>query len=208
MKKFLRKVVKSFKKLADAKLLTFAQNVTTSMANAVAVFPTPVPTLTDINTALGNYAELLQLAADRSKVQVVLKNQAKQALLALLSQLADYVNLTAQGDEGILVQSGIDLNKVPQPVSLKAPTRVVLLDGGNSGELLLKFKSVAGAPSYLFQYTTDATLAEESWVSIAATTTSYTFTGLTKGATYYCRAIAVGANLQQMTSIVVNRVSQ
>src|SRR6185437_6785654 len=126
MKKFLRKVVKSFKKLADAKLLTFAQNVTTSMANAVAVFPTPVPTLTDINTALGNYAELLQLAADRSKVQVVLKNQAKQALLALLSQLADYVNLTAQGDEGILVQSGIDLNKVPQPVSLKAPTRVVL----------------------------------------------------------------------------------
>src|SRR5664279_5622044 len=190
MKNFLRKVVKTFKQFADAKLLTFAQNVTTSMANAVVVFPTPAPTLTDVNTAIGNYAELLQLAADRSKVQVVLKNQAKQALLALLSQLADYVNLTGQGDEGVLVQSGFDLNKVPQLASLKAPTRVMVLDGGNSGELLLKFKSVAGASSYLFQYTTNALLPEDGWVSIAATTTSYTFTGLTKGATYYCRAIS------------------
>ena len=208
MKKFLRKVVKTFKQLADAKLLTFAQNVTTSMANAVVVYPTPVPTLADVNTVLGNYAELLQLAADRSKVQVVLKNQAKRDLLVLLSQLADYVNLTGQGDEGVLVKSGFILNKVPQPVSLKAPTRVLVLDGGNSGELVLKFKSVTGASSYLFQYTTDAMLSEESWVSIPATTTSYTFTGLTKGSTYYCRAVAVGSNQQLMNSIVVNRVSQ
>ena len=208
MKKFLRKVVKTFKQLADAKLLTFAQNVTTSMANAVVVYPTPVPTLADVNTVLGNYAELLQLAADRSKVQVVLKNQAKRDLLVLLSQLADYVNLTGQGDEGVLVKSGFILNKVPQPVSLKAPTRVLVLDGGNSGELVLKFKSVTGASCYLFQYTTDAMLSEESWVSIPATTTSYTFTGLTKGRTYYCRAVAVGSNQQLMNSIVVNRVSQ
>jgi hypothetical protein len=208
MKKLLRKVVKAFKQLADAKLLTFAQNVTASMGNAVAVFPTPAPALADINTAIGNYAELLQLAADRSKSQVMLKNQAKQALLALLSQLADYVNLTGQGDGGVLVQSGFDLNKVPQPVSLKAPTRVMVLDGGNSGELVLKFKSVTGASSYLFQYTTDATLAEAGWVSIASTTTSYTFSDLTKGATYYCKAVAVGSNQQLMNSIVVNRVSQ
>lgn len=208
MKKLLRKVVKAFKQFADAKLLTFAQNVTTCMANAVDVFPTPAPALADVNTAIGNYAELLQLAADRSKVQVALKNQAKRSLVALLSQLTDYVNLTGQGNEAILVQSGLDLNKVPQPVSLKAPTRVMLLDGGNSGQLLLKFKSVTGAASYLFQYTTDATLAEGSWVSIAATGTSYTFSGLTKGSTYYCRAVSVGSNQQLMKSIVVNRVSQ
>lgn len=208
MKKFLRKVVKSFKQLADAKLLMFAQNVTTSMANAVSVFPAPTPPLADINNAIATYAGLLQLAADRDRVQVVLKNQTKQALLLMLSQLADYVNLAAQGDEGVLVQSGFNLNKVPQPVNMKAPTGIALLDGGNSGELFLKFKKVSGASSYLFQYTNDTLLAEESWVSIPATTTSYTFTGLTKGATYYCRAVAVGGNQQLMNSIVVNRVSQ
>ncbi len=208
MKKFLRKAVKSFKKLADAKLFAFAQGVSASMAAAVDVFPTPTPTLVELNNAIGEYVELMQLARSRDKIQVVLKNLSKQNVLLLLSQLTDYVNLTAQGAEDVLTRSGLDLNKVPEPVALAAPTRVVLLDGGNSGQLLLKFKKVTGAPSYLFQYTTDALLAEESWVSIAATTTSYTFTGLQKGTTYYCRVIAVGGNLQQKTSIVLNRVSQ
>ena len=208
MKKFLRKVVKSFKQLADAKLFAFAQNVSASIAEAVDVFPTPTPTLIELNNAIGNYVELMQLAAGRDKIQVVLKNLSKRNLLLLLSQLADYVNLTAQGDEGILAKSGFDLNKVPEPVSLKAPSRVVLLDGGNSGQLTLKFRKVTGAPCYLFQYTTDALLGEESWVSIPATTTSYTFTGLTKGTTYYCRVVAVGSYQQQKTSIVLNRVSQ
>jgi hypothetical protein len=43
MKKFIRRVIKSFKKLTDANLFTFGQNVTASMAAAVATFPTPVP---------------------------------------------------------------------------------------------------------------------------------------------------------------------
>ena len=208
MKNYARKVIKSFKQYADANLLTFSQNVSVSMANAVAQFPTPTPPLADINAAMGSYAELLQTSANRDKVQVALKNESKQNLLYLLSQLADYVNLTAQGNEAVLTMSGFELNRVPEPVTLTAPTRLQLLDGGNSGELVLKFKSVAGASSYLFQYTTDTTLADNSWVSIAATTTSYTFSGLTKGSTYYCRAVAVGSNQQLMNSIVVNRVSQ
>ncbi|KAA9037254.1 fibronectin type III domain-containing protein [Ginsengibacter hankyongi] len=208
MKKFLRKVVKSFKKLAEANLLTFSQNVATSMANAIAEFPTPTPPLADINTAIGIYAELLQAAAGRDKVQVVMKNLSKQNLLLLLSQLADYVNLTAQGAEDLLAKSGFTLNKVPEPVALDAPGYVVLLDGGGSGELTFKFRRVKGASSYLYQYTSDASLANESWVSIPATTTSYTFTGLTSGTTYYCRVVAVGSYQQQKTSIVLNRISQ
>jgi hypothetical protein len=35
----------------------------------------------------------------RDKIQVALKNESKRTLLLLLSQLADYVNLTAQGNE-------------------------------------------------------------------------------------------------------------
>ena len=208
MKIFFRKVVKAFKVLADAKLLTFAQNVTASMTAAVATFPTPVPAIADITTEISNYAQLLQLAASRDKVQVALKNQSKQNLLLMLSQLADYVNLTAQGDDAKLSESGFNLNKVPQPINMKAPTGLVLADGGNSGELLLKCKRVAGASGYLYQYTNDPLLAEISWVSIASTTTSFTFTGLTKGVTYYSRVVAVGGKQQLMNSIVVSRVSQ
>ena len=207
MKKFIRKVVKTFKKLADPNLLTFGQNVTASMAAAVATFPAPVPSLESINTELGNYAELLQTSANRDKVQVQLKNKSKFTLNQMLSQLADYVN-SITTDAALLASSGFDLNKLPQPVTIMAPENPTLADNGSSGQLVFKFKAVKGASSYVFQYTTDATLQESSWVSFPATTTSFTFTGLTKGTTYYCRALAVGAYQQVKASIVLNRISQ
>ena len=208
MKKFLRKVVKSFKKLAEADLLAFSQDVSASMAAAVDVFPTPTPTLIELNNAISSYSEAMQLARGRDKVQVVMKNLSKQNLLLLLSQLTDYVNLTAQGAEDLLAKSGLYLNRVPEPVTMDAPGYVVLTDGGESGELTFRFRRVRGASSYLYQYTSDASLANESWVSIPATTTSYTFTGLASGTTYYCRVVAVGSYQQQKTSIVLNRISQ
>ena len=207
MKKFIRRVVKTFKRLSDANFLTFGQNVTVSMAAAVDIFPTPVPSLTDINTELGNYAELLQSAKNRDKVQVDLKNMSKFTLKTMLSQLADYVNTTTT-DSTNLLKSGFALNKIPQPLGLLEPTGLKLMDGINSGELIFKFKAVKGASSYLFQYTADATLAEGSWISLPATTAFYTFKGLTKGTTYFVRVAAVGGKQQVTLSGVVNRVSQ
>jgi hypothetical protein len=207
MKKFFRKVVKTFKKLADSNLLTFGQNVTVSMATAVSTLPTPVPSLESINNERDNYAELLQTSANRDKVQVQLKNKSKFTLMQMLSQLADYVN-SITTDPALLASTGFDLNKLPQPVTITAPENLVLADNGSSGQFVLKFKAVKGASSYVFQYTTGATLQESSWVSFPATTTSFTFTGLTKGTTYYCRALAVGAYQQVKASIVLNRISQ
>ena len=137
MKKFIRRVVKSFKKLNDANLLTFGQNVMASMAAAVAKFPNPVPSLTAINAELANYAGLLQTSASRDKVQVQLKNISKFALNQMLSQLADYVNTTTT-DSAELASTGFDLNKLPQPVTITPPENPALTDGQGSGELWLK----------------------------------------------------------------------
>ncbi|MGN6298335.1 MAG: hypothetical protein ACTHM7_16210 [Ginsengibacter sp.] len=134
------------------------------MAAAVAPFPTPVPSLESINTELGNYAELLQTSASRDKVQVQLKNKSKFTLKQMLGQLADYVNGITT-DPALLASSGFDLNKLPQPITITAPENPTLTDGSNGGQLVFKFKAVRGASSYLFQYTTDATLQENSWVS-------------------------------------------
>lgn len=208
MKKHVRKVVKTFKQLADAKQLTFAQHVVASMAIAVESFPAPTPALATISNEINNYANLLQQSAGEGKTPVVLKNQSKRTLRQMLSQLADYVNMMAQGNEVMLTKSGYDVSKVPQPIIMKAPERLVLRDGSNRGELVLRFKRVKGALSYLYQYTTDPLLAESSWVSVAATTTSFTFTGLTKCANYYCRVVAIGCKQQLVKSMVVSRVSQ
>ncbi len=207
MKKFIRRVVKSFKRLSDSNFLTFGQNVTVSMAAAVDVFATPLPSLADLNAELVKYADLLQSATSRDKVQVDLKNISKFSVTAMLSQLADYVNATTS-DSASLLRSGFELNKVPQPIGMLEPTGLKLSDGANSGELTLKFNAVKGASSYLFQYTADAGLAEGGWTSIPATTAYYPFKGLSKGITYYVRAVAVGGNQQVTYSNVINRVSQ
>jgi len=207
MKKFIRRVVKTFKKLADSNLLTFGKNVTVKMAAAVDIYPTPVPTLADIDAELLNYQGLLQSSKNRDKVQVDLKNKSKFALNAMLGQLADYVNATSS-DSASLLKSGFELNKVPQPVGLLEPTGLKLMDGPNSGELTLKCKSVKGAMSYMFQYTTDATLAEGGWTSVPSSAAYYTFKGLTRGITYFMRIIAVGRNQQVTNSNVLNRISQ
>jgi hypothetical protein len=207
MKKFFRRVVKTFKMFSDANVLAFGNNVTVSMAAAVDIFPNPNPSLASINTVLGNFAGLIQTAASRDKVQVELKRQVRFSLLQMLSQLADQVN-SITTDPAQLIRSGFDLNKIPTPVELEAPTRLVLLDGPNSGELILKFRKARGASSYLHQYTIDALLPEDSWVSIPSTVTTHTFKGLIKGVTYYVRAVSVGRKQQLIKSIVVNRVSQ
>jgi hypothetical protein len=207
MKKFFRRVVKTFKKLADANFLAFGRNVTSSMAAAVDDFPTPVPSLVSINEELDNFDALMTSAKNRDKIQVWLKNQSRLNLLMMLSQLANYVNATTT-DAVVLAKSGFPLNKIPEPVQLEAPTHLVLTDGLNSGELILKFKKPKGAISYVHRYSTDPLLAPESWVSFAATTTSYTFTGLNKGTLYYVQAVSVGSKNQRVASIVVNRVSQ
>ena len=103
--------------------------------------------------------------------------------------------------------TGFELNKVPEPVNLKAPSSLKLVDGKNSGALRLAFPAVKGAGSYLFQVSTDPSFAT-ILQSVPCTAASYTFNGLDKGVTYYCRAISVGGKGQMMYSIVVNRVSQ
>jgi len=207
MKKFIRRVVKTFKKLADSNLLSFGKNVTVKMADAVEFYPTPVPSLADINAQLLIYEGLLQSSKNRDKLQVDLKNQCKFTLNAMLSQLADYVNATSS-DSATLLRSGFELNKLPQPVGLLEPTGLTLIDGPNSGELTLKCKSVKGATSYMFQCTADAALAEGGWTSVPSSAAYYTFKGLTRGITYFMRIIAVGRNQQVTNSNVLNRISQ
>ena len=118
MKKFFRKVVKTFKKLADANFLAFGRNVTSSMAAAVDQFPAPVPSLININNELDNFEELIISAKSRDKVQVWLKNQSRFSLEQMLSQLANYANAIST-DAVVLAQSGFQLNKLPEPVQLE-----------------------------------------------------------------------------------------
>jgi hypothetical protein len=208
MKNILRKAIKAFKQLGDALFLAYGQQVTAAIANAVATFGTPTPSLDAINKELSNFAALMKTAASRDKVQVAMKNASKLLLKGMLSQLTDYVNLIALGNETILAESSMQLSKIPEPVTLKAPTNVTLSDGPNTGEMKIKCKGPKGAVSFIFTYSTDPLMLDATTVNFTGSTTSYTFSGLTKSKVYYCSVAAVGANKQVFYSNIVNRSCQ
>jgi hypothetical protein len=59
----------------------------------------------------------------RDKIQVALKNESKRILLLLLSQLADYVNLTAQGNENNIYSLATCMEDGTSPLQLLKSTK-------------------------------------------------------------------------------------
>ncbi len=82
-------------------------------------FPSPIPTLADVQEATGAYAEALNAAASLGRVAVAEKKAARATLQGLLAQLGTYVMFVANGDEARPATSGYTLAKIPQPRKLE-----------------------------------------------------------------------------------------
>jgi hypothetical protein len=201
------KIKTGFQRLSDAKLLTKSLDIYTSM-NGNLNFLTPVPTMADVNGSILAFQAALTSAAARERTQVILKNHARASLITMLKELANYVTFTANGDAGILSGSGFDMRKVPEPVYVPKPSKILVTDGLNSGELTVSVSKPRGARSFVHQYTPDPLTASSIWVSIPSTSKTYTFTGLEKAKNYWCRVGIVGSNGQLVYSDPVSRVVQ
>jgi hypothetical protein len=206
MNKRTRKAIKTFRRKTEAGFLAYGGQVTFAISNATGTFPTPVPALSDINTELENFRELLKSVSSGNKVQITLKNKSRAILTNMISQLTEYVNKQARGSETVLAESCMDISKIYAFIKIVAPSGLVLREGSNTGELKFKCKRVTGAKSYFFQYSNDLQMKDATTVSTSVSTASCTFKGLTRSKTYYCRVAAVGGNKQLVYSNIVNRV--
>ena len=152
----------SFTKLTDANLVTKTSHVIASMTGNSS-YPTPTPALATVQTALEAFSEALTEAADGGKKKTALKNGARVELLDLLRNLALYVQQNINDDLAVLLSSGFDAQKEPQPAGvLPAPQGATLLNGTLSGVLDLRSRPVVNAKSYETQISTDVN-KEESW---------------------------------------------
>lgn len=129
-------------------------------------YTTPAPTLAAVTTALNAFTTALE-DIDSTGGGVTLtatKNDKRAGLVALMRELASYVQVTCKGDLTVLLSSGFLIQK-PQrnPIGvLSAPSNLTVTLGMQTGEL-------------------DATVASNS------------FTGLTPGVVYNVEANVVGA---------------
>ena len=178
---------------SDALLVTDTHTILTGMTGNPS-YPTPNPPLAAVTTGLNEFTTALANAADGGITLTAIKNDKRAALVALLRDLATYVQVACNGDLTVLLSSGFPIQK-PQrnPIGvLPAPVNLTLALGPLSGQLNAVVPPVFGASVYNWKLT--ASNAPAVVLQSAQTTGGRTtFTGLTPGVVYVAQVNAVGA---------------
>ena len=178
---------------SDAVLITTTGGILTGMTGNVH-YPTTAPTLPVMQTALDEFITSVSDAANGGVTLTSIKNDKRAVLVALLRQLANYVQANCKDDMTVLLSSGFPIQK-PQrsPVGvLPAPGNLTVTLGARSGELNASAPPIPGAAIFNWRLTTAA--APSVIVQSAQTTAaSNIFDSLTPGVVYNVEANAVGS---------------
>ena len=182
----------SFAKLSDTKLVAKTNQIIASITGN-ANYPTPTPTLPVVQAAATAFTTALTAAADGGRTKTAEKNAARAVLLGLLRNLALFVQQHCNEDLAVLLSSGFDAQKEPQPAGvLPSPQNVTLTQSTLSGQLDFRAGSVANASAYEGEMTTDIT--KDEWETVGVFTTSrFSLEELKPGSTYWARSRAIGA---------------
>lgn len=178
---------------SDAQLLTSTSGILTALTGNPG-YATPAPTLAVVTSARDEFAAAMADAIHGGVVLTATKNEKRAALVALLRQLASYVQVTCNGDMAVLLSSGFPIQKpTRQPVGvLPPPANLTVTFGARSGELRAVASPVVGAAIYNWRLSTAANPSVEIQ-SAQTTAASKTFTGLTPGVVYNAVVNVVGS---------------
>ena len=208
----MNKLIFGFKKLSDANFGIKAEAIATSVSEHADFFPTPIPTLAVVTDAIGVYLEALVNAKSLDRTAVSIKNQRRADLDDLLGQLGRYIMQVDNGDITILIASGFELAKTPEPTPpLEKPENFMVQEGINSGTFRMQVQRQKNVRSYQFQVTTSDPTASESeavWVTYFSSTSKTIVSGLVSGKRYWCRVGIIGSYSQQLYSDVITKIAQ
>ena len=190
----MSKVKLGFNKLSVPNKIQQSRNIITKMTGNAAL-PAPNPTLATLTTAVDSLEAAYEAASDGGKAKTAFMYTQEKALDALMVQLAAYVQQASAGNATIILSSGMDVAAGRTPSQdLPAPEAVAAITGQNEGEVLLKWKPVKGAASYIVQQSADGSTG---WALAAnSTKASSTVSGLVSGSKEWFRVAAIGAKGQ------------
>jgi hypothetical protein len=160
-------------------------------------FPTPDPAIADLRAAVDVTEEYMEKAELGFKPDIDRRNVESANLLKLMRRLASYVDFTANGNKGIIISSGFEVRRKPEPTGpLGRPVSFAAERSEISGEVILDWKAVPHAKAYQVEYTTsDPASPDAEWIADTVTSKSKTtVSNLTKGTDYYFRVRAISGN--------------
>jgi hypothetical protein len=139
--------------------------VNTNMVAAKLIFTDPNPTMEAFGTELTKLDTTIK-AKDGSKVKAQAVIDQAAVVYGMLKLLVFYVNVVADGDMAIILQSGFDCNN--EPVQHDVPAKAVikrLEDGSVPCSIKIFMDALADADRYKVETTTTPD-DEESWETV------------------------------------------
>jgi hypothetical protein len=189
------------------KLLKFGYQIPDTM-NGNPVYADTKPTQPVLHTACDNFRLACSLSNRKDRTLLSAKNDRKAELVRVLDELNEYVTATCKGDKTMLLQSGFDLVGLKNESQGLQPISEVKVISELPGTATIRVSKVAGAKSYVFQYTIDPLSPDSVWVSETNLGREHTFNNLNSVARYWFRVIAIGKGNQNVYSPPVARVIQ
>ena len=150
-----KKLLRHYRQMSSGTLMTYCGHIILQMTGN-ANFPDPVPPLADLSAALEAYVTACDRWERGNRLQSMARDKARDVVIAMLDQYANYVELAANFDEEKMESSGFDLtrDRADHPIP-GIPVITAVTDGLRSGEVKIKFTCEGKATSYTVGYIVD-----------------------------------------------------
>ena len=147
-----KKVLRSYKKMPQAKLLSFANAISTRMSENELFVAFKIE-VDDLKASSSAFSTALVNAADGGRQFTIIKDRCMDVVLTNLDDLADSVDKLAKGDEVIINASGFEVTKTPDSIeALSTPKNFEVLNAPRTGEIKASWKPQAGVTNYGIEY--------------------------------------------------------
>lgn len=194
------KITIALYKLSDANLQVKTEHIIQCLTNNE-YFSTPSPPIAEVKVALKEFIDANAIALNRSKLDVSIKNDKRQALLFILKKLATYVQTEGEDNETALISSGFTLQKISEPIGVLPKPNNFKVSPTHPGAIKVSIDKVYGATMYLYEYRIKGKTA---WQGITDTRTSTTFTNLNNVTEYEFRVVALGTNKDRIYTDILS----
>jgi len=183
------RIVTNFQRLTRSDKVSKGRQVSTEM-RANPTFGDTDVTYDQLDAATDKLEKSMVAAASGGKEETALMNQAEVEWDKTMRLMGRYVERVADGDGAVMLSSGFDLAKQPNP-SQRAEFSAE--HNGKPGSVILKRRAVEGAKSYLWQMSSSPLHeSDNDWKLVNVTTqATIEITGLTPLSKYWFRGAVV-----------------
>jgi hypothetical protein len=190
-------------KYSDEALGTKTNNILDKVEGSV-VFQSAQPIVQELRVANTNYIAALAKVEGGSKEDTVIKNNCRRIVETLLKKLAGVVQTVSDGDEAIILSSGMDVNRKPGTVGkLAKPENFTVKPGDNKGSVLMMCDAVEYADYYEFEHTELPVTPTSIWLKDTSKKRKLQKEGLESGKQYGFRITGAATDPSRVYSEII-----